>query len=64
MPESGSERTRAIDDRAATPIRTTLNELFKIGPGPSSSHTMGPMLAGRDVLHELEYYSVGGGFIE
>ena len=24
-------------------LRTTLDELFKIGPGPSSSHTMGPM---------------------
>jgi L-serine dehydratase len=27
----------------AAPIQTTLDELFKIGPGPSSSHTMGPM---------------------
>jgi L-serine dehydratase len=32
-----------VDERAATPIQTTLDELFKIGPGPSSSHTMGPM---------------------
>ena len=28
------------------PILTTLEELYKFGPGPSSSHTMGPMLAG------------------
>jgi L-serine dehydratase len=27
------------------PVLTTLQELFKIGPGPSSSHTMGPMRA-------------------
>ena len=32
-----------VSDKAAEPIRTTLDELFKIGPGPSSSHTMGPM---------------------
>ena len=30
------------------PILTTLEELYKFGPGPSSSHTMGPMLAGYD----------------
>jgi len=30
------------------PIVTTLFELFKIGPGPSSSHTLGPMRAGYD----------------
>ncbi len=24
-------------------IKTSLFELFKIGPGPSSSHTIGPM---------------------
>lgn len=25
------------------PIMTTLDEFYKMGPGPSSSHTMGPM---------------------
>lgn len=30
-----------------TPITTSLFSLFKIGPGPSSSHTIGPMNAGR-----------------
>ena len=25
------------------PIMTTLEEFYKMGPGPSSSHTMGPM---------------------
>lgn len=29
-------------------IKTTLAELYKFGPGPSSSHTMGPMIAGFD----------------
>ncbi|MDR2727400.1 MAG: L-serine ammonia-lyase, partial [Deltaproteobacteria bacterium] len=29
---------------------TSLLELFKVGPGPSSSHTIGPMLAGCDFL--------------
>lgn len=30
------------------PVCTTLFDLFKIGPGPSSSHTIGPMRAGCD----------------
>ena len=30
----------------------TLKELFKIGPGPSSSHTFGPMMASRDILEK------------
>jgi len=32
------------------PINTSLLELFRIGPGPSSSHTIGPMRAARDFL--------------
>ena len=32
------------------PIETSLLELFKAGPGPSSSHTIGPMLAGGNFL--------------
>jgi len=32
------------------PITTSIFELFSIGPGPSSSHTMGPMRAGLDFL--------------
>lgn len=30
------------------PIRTSIFDLFKIGPGPSSSHTIGPMRAARE----------------
>lgn len=33
-----------------TAICTSILDLFKIGPGPSSSHTIGPMKAGRDFL--------------
>jgi L-serine dehydratase len=29
-------------------------DLFKIGVGPSSSHTIGPMQAAHDFVHELE----------
>ncbi len=32
------------------PIETTLFDFFKVGPGPSSSHTIGPMKAGNDFL--------------
>lgn len=35
------------------PILTTLEELYKIGLGPSSSHTMGPMRAGLNFYHAL-----------
>lgn len=36
------------------PIKTSVFELFKIGPGPSSSHTIGPMRAGYDFLQRLQ----------
>ncbi len=36
------------------PITTAITELFKIGPGPSSSHTMAPMLAGYDFLQRIK----------
>ncbi|MBQ7503132.1 L-serine ammonia-lyase [bacterium] len=36
-------------------IKTTLAELYKFGPGPSSSHTMGPMIAG------FNFYKLMGG---
>ena len=29
--------------RSRGPIQTTLDEFYKVGPGPSSSHTIGPM---------------------
>lgn len=32
------------------PIDTTLFDFFKVGPGPSSSHTIGPMKAGSDFM--------------
>lgn len=36
-----------------TPIITSVFDLFKVGPGPSSSHTIGPMKAAYDFLQEL-----------
>lgn len=35
------------------PIRTSVFDLFKIGPGPSSSHTIGPMRVGKHFLSHL-----------
>lgn len=34
----------------ANPIDVTLFEMFKIGPGPSSPHTIAPMAAGNDFI--------------
>jgi L-serine dehydratase len=33
----------AVVKQSKGPIMTTLDEFYKMGPGPSSSHTMGPM---------------------
>lgn len=33
----------AVVKKSKGPIMTTLSEFYKMGPGPSSSHTMGPM---------------------
>ena len=35
------------------PILTSIFELLKIGPGPSSSHTIGPMKAGFDFMESV-----------
>ncbi|RRB07427.1 L-serine ammonia-lyase [Larkinella rosea] len=37
-----------------SPITTSIFDLFKVGPGPSSSHTIGPMKAAFDFLKRLE----------
>ena len=37
-----------------TPIVMSLFELLKPGPGPSSSHTIGPMLAGGDFVRRVQ----------
>lgn len=36
-----------------TSITTSIFDIFKIGPGPSSSHTIGPMKAAGAFLHRL-----------
>ncbi len=41
------------------PITTPVFDLYKIGPGPSSSHTIGPMKAGYDFLQRLRQLPEG-----
>lgn len=36
------------------PITTSIFDIFKIGPGPSSSHTIGPMKAALDFLKTIQ----------
>jgi hypothetical protein len=52
--------------KAKAPVMTTLEEFYKVEPAPSKHpNTMTcKRMAGDTVLHELECYSVGGGFIE
>jgi L-serine dehydratase len=52
-------RSSAIEHRPSNPITilgvtVSLFDLYKIGVGPSSSHTMGPMRASCRFAHELE----------
>jgi L-serine dehydratase len=39
--------------QSKAPIMTTLSEFYKMGPGPSSSHTMGPMRITYDFYQRL-----------
>ena len=36
-------RNWAVVKKSKGPVMTTLDEFYKVGPGPSSSHTIGPM---------------------
>ncbi len=40
----------------SSPITTSIFDLFKVGPGPSSSHTIGPMKAAYDFLQRLRQF--------
>src|SRR4051812_31159082 len=44
-PKLGSRLSPDLDvvKRAKAPVITILEEFYKVGPGPSSSHTIGPM---------------------
>jgi len=46
------DRTCLLQSR--TPLKTSLFEIFKIGIGPSSSHTVGPMRAAWDFVAGLQ----------
>jgi L-serine dehydratase len=43
----------AAEAKSKVPIMTTLEEFYKMGPGPSSSHTMGPMRIGYDFYQRV-----------
>lgn len=43
----------AVVQDSKGPIMTTLEEFYKIGPGPSSSHTMGPMRITYDFFQRI-----------
>ncbi len=49
-PQSDIERTLVMDGKA---MFLSVFDLFKIGIGPSSSHTMGPMTAAQRFLEEI-----------
>ena len=43
VPASSVSPDLDVVKRAKGPVMTTLEEFYKVGPGPSSSHTIGPM---------------------
>ncbi len=45
VPPAGSKLDPSLDvvKKAKGPVLTTAEEFYKVGPGPSSSHTIGPM---------------------
>jgi L-serine dehydratase len=43
----------AVVQNAKGPVMTAIDEFFKMGPGPSSSHTMGPMRISYDAYQRL-----------
>jgi L-serine dehydratase len=43
----------AVVKQSKGPIMTTLTEFYKMGPGPSSSHTMGPMRITYDFFQRI-----------
>jgi L-serine dehydratase len=42
-PAAGMSEDLEVVKKAKGPVMTTLEEFYKVGPGPSSSHTIGPM---------------------
>ena len=42
-PQVNMDPSLDVVRRSRGPIQTTLEEFYKVGPGPSSSHTIGPM---------------------
>lgn len=56
---AGGSTEGAADDkpRAEHAVISTF-DLFSIGVGPSSSHTVGPMRAGRIFVHDLKQYNI------
>ena len=43
MPASQVSPDLEVVKKSKGPVMTTLDEFYKVGPGPSSSHTIGPM---------------------
>jgi L-serine dehydratase len=50
---SGLSPDLAVVKNSKGPIMTTLSEFYKMGPGPSSSHTMGPMRITYDFFQRI-----------
>src|SRR4051812_7317841 len=51
--EEGFVTTKSAPASRSAPILTSVFELYKIGIGPSSSHTVGPMRAAIDFVERL-----------
>jgi L-serine dehydratase len=43
LPSIPLEQSLHVVQKSTKPVMTTIDEFYKVGPGPSSSHTIGPM---------------------
>lgn len=53
VPAPSVSKELDVVQKSKGPIMTTVDEFFKMGPGPSSSHTMGPMRITYDFYQRL-----------
>ena len=52
-PPAGVSPDLAVIQQSKGPVMTAIDEFYKMGPGPSSSHTMGPMRITYDAYQRL-----------
>ena len=61
VPASKVSPELEVVKKSKAPVMTTLEEFYKVGPGPSSSHTIGPMRITYDFYQNAKYKETSEG---